>query len=87
MNAKTEIEKDGYQLYLNTVFPQLWVIYIERLARELIHDPTTLEDMKDLDIYDKIKDVDWASACNAYFDKQQGCLVVQFPRTATITIT
>lgn len=74
--------EDGYQMiYLDHPIQTL-----EQLARLLINNPAQLENFKEWEVYDHIKDIDWELATNAYYNHEEGCLVVEFPPVRTATI-
>jgi hypothetical protein len=77
-----KLMKDRYQSHFERS--------LEQLAGYLIHYPDKIKDFKDEpgleEVYDKLKDVDWESACHAHYDSENKCLVITFPSIAEIKI-
>ena len=85
-------QEDGCELHkldgtaLNKLIHEKFKQNILRIVQHLIANPDKLENFKEYEFYDLIKDVDWKSAINADWDEEKDCVVIVFPRTATIKI-
>ena len=56
---------------------------LEQLAQYLVNHPDSLESFSDLDIYDKIKDIDWHEAIYARYIMEESCLEITYVKKET----